>query len=64
MYTLHGDFSSPVERKIDGLACLYWTNAKGRVLNFCTHTGDHSFSVKHVETVWKMLMKTGARRPK
>jgi polyhydroxybutyrate depolymerase len=59
MYARHGDFSALVTETIDGLACQNRANADGHILDFCTHSKGHSFSIKHVENAWRLLEKAG-----
>lgn len=59
MYARHGGFSPPDDVPLDGLACRIRTNGDGHIFNFCTHPGGHSFSIKHVETAWRMLERAG-----
>jgi polyhydroxybutyrate depolymerase len=59
MYARHGGFSEPVSAIIDGLNCRNRSNVDGHILAFCTHPGGHSFSIRHVETAWRLLVKAG-----
>jgi polyhydroxybutyrate depolymerase len=59
MYTRHGTFSAPKSSRVNGLACQNRSNAARHIFNFCTHPGGHSFSIKHVETAWKMFVEAG-----
>lgn len=59
MYARHGGFSAPVSETVDGLDCRKRVNPEGHILDFCTHPGGHSFSIRHVETAWRLLKKAG-----
>lgn len=46
--------SSPVD-----LDCTHSRNPTGKILDFCLHSGGHTFHARHIEAAWKRFREVG-----
>ena len=55
-----GRFGDAERLSHDELSCERRVNPAGRVLEFCTHPGGHSFSAGYIRRAWQALQARGA----
>lgn len=60
MYTRSGGYEGLETSKRLDLECQRSTNANGKILEFCLHSGGHVFRAKYVAHAWKELERLGA----
>ena len=56
LFTRLGGFQTPVTVPAGELDCTRRSNAQGRILEFCTHPGGHSFRTDYIRRAWEELM--------
>lgn len=59
MYARYGGFSAVGRKKIGNLSCENQRNGDGHILNLCLYKGGHTFSIRHVQFAWDMLVEAG-----
>ncbi|MEP6019762.1 MAG: polyhydroxybutyrate depolymerase [Paracoccaceae bacterium] len=60
MYRDFGSFADVERVAVQSMECQREANADGRVLEFCTHPGGHSFSRSYLKYAWTRLENAGA----
>jgi polyhydroxybutyrate depolymerase len=55
LFEKSGGFGPPAPDPADGLACQRRENPQGRILEFCTHPGNHSYKADYVRRAWQLL---------
>ncbi len=60
MYRAFGGYMPVEQVSLDTMDCTREANAKGKILEFCTHPGGHSFSRTYLKYAWDRLSVSGA----
>ncbi|MEP1535956.1 MAG: polyhydroxybutyrate depolymerase [Paracoccaceae bacterium] len=60
MYRTFGSFVRVQETKAQSMECAREANPDGRILEFCTHPGGHSFSRTYLKYAWGRLQEADA----
>ncbi|WP_415919646.1 alpha/beta hydrolase family esterase [Tateyamaria sp. SN6-1] len=60
MYRAFGGYAGATSATTDRLTCSQSANAEGRILDFCTFDGGHSFSRTFLSHAWGRLEAAGA----
>ena len=59
LFTRIGGFGTARKSTADELSCARQTNASGKILEFCTHSGGHSIKSKWIERAWREFQTKG-----
>ena len=61
LFVRSGGFGPEEPVEAEGLTCTRRTNPDGRLLEFCTHPGGHTFQTAYIARAWEVLMTDGDR---